>query len=321
MNILIQKPGILTTVQDLGRQGYRRFGINPNGAMDQTAARLVNILLDNDENEAVLEMHFPAPQLVFESGAVFAIGGAEFEPQLDGEPLENWRQVYATKNSVLKFEAKTTGNRAYLAVKGGLKIDRWLDSSSTNLAAKIGGLDGRKLESGDRIALNEQIRKPVGLDPRQISASLIPIYSRFPTVRIVAGAEFEMLTQKSRDTLLVQNFSISNDSNRMGFRLAGNPLSLSNPFEMISAAATYGTVQLLPDGQLVVLMSDAQTAGGYPRVAHVITHDLPLLAQLGAHDKVAFHMITIYEAEDLVLEFERELSFFRIGCRFQANLK
>ena len=145
------------------------------------------------------------------------------------------------------------------------------------------------------------------------------MYSRFPTVRIIAGAEFEDLTKKSRDLLLSQDFLISNSSNRMGFRLAGNPISLSKPLEMISAAANFGTIQLLPDGQLIVLMADGQTAGGYPRIAHVISRDLPLLAQLGTNDKVAFHLIDIEMAENLALQFERELSFFRIGCRFQAN--
>ena len=321
MSILIQKTGILTTVQDLGRKGYRRFGVNPNGAMDQTAARLINILLGNDENEAVLEMHFPAPQLVFEGKTVFAIGGAEFEAQLDGQPIENWRGCLAKKNSVLKFTARVAGNRGYLAIKDGFRIAAWLGSASTNLAAQIGGFEGRNLGSDDRIGFRKKTKMPTAFDVRRISNSLIPMYSRFPTLRIIAGAEFERLTQRSRDTLIRKDFSISNNSNRMGFRLAGEPVSLSKPFEMISAATNFGTIQLLPDGQLIVLMADGQTAGGYPRIAHVISRDLPLLAQLGANDKVAFHMVTIEEAENLTLEFERELSFFRIGCRFQANFE
>lgn len=320
MSILVQKPGILTTVQDLGRFGYRRFGINPNGAMDHIAMRLINILLGNDENEAVLEMHFPAPQLVFECDAVFSLGGADFEAELDGEQVGNWRQIAAKKGDVLKFAGKIVGNRSYLAVKRGFKINPWLGSASTNAVANIGGFDGRKLESGDRIEINEQLISTKA-DPRQISASLIPAYSKFPTVRIIAGGEFADLTGESQDALVKQNFTISNASNRMGFRLRGEPLNLAIPLEMISAATNYGTIQLLPDGQLIVLMADGQTAGGYPRIAHVVSRDLPLLAQLGANDKVAFHLITGREAEDLAVEFERELSFFRIGCRLQANLK
>ena len=319
MSILIQKAGILTTLQDLGRYGYRRFGINPSGVMDQTAARLINILLGNDESESVIEMHFPAPQVVFEANAIFAIGGGDFEPQLDGQPVENWRPCFAKKNSVLKFVGKAAGNRAYLAIKGGFKVEQWLGSSSTNLAANIGGFSGRKLEPGDRCGLRKRSRFSTGFDARRISASLIPIYSRFPTVRVLAGAEFENLTKKGRDILFNNDFSISNNSNRMGFRLTGDAISLSKPLELISSAVSFGTIQLLPDGQLIVLMADSQTAGGYPRIAHVISRDLPLLAQLGANDKVAFHRIETADAEALALEFEQELSFFRIGCKFQAN--
>ena len=208
-----------------------------------------------------------------------------------------------------------------MAIKGGFRIEAWLGSASTNLAAQIGGFEGRNLWSDDRIGFRKKTKMPTAFDVRRISNSLIPMYSRFPTLRIIAGAEFERLTKKSRDTLIRKDFSISNNSNRMGFRLAGEPVSLSKPFEMISAATNFGTIQLLPDGQLIVLMADGQTAGGYPRIAHVISRDLPLLAQLGANDKVAFHMVTIEEAENLALEFERELSFFRIGCRFQANFE
>ena len=319
MSILFKKSGILTTVQDLGRSKYRRFGINPNGAMDTTAARLINILLGNDENEAVLEMHFPAPQIVFETNAVIAIGGGEISPMLDDRPIQNWQSYLAKKGSVLNFTGKNFGNRSYLAIKGGFKVSEWLGSSSTNLAAKIGGLEGRKLEAGDRMHLKTKIKQQLAEIHTRISSSLIPRYSPFPTVRVIAGAEFEYLSKKSQGLLLNQDFTISKDSNRMGFRLAGEPITLAKPQEMISAAVNFGTIQLLPDGQLIVLMADQQTAGGYPRIAHVVTHDLPLLAQLGTNDKVAFHQVSIQDAEDLTLQFERELNFLKVGCRFQSN--
>ena len=319
MSIFIKKGGLLTTVQDLGRNGFRRFGINPSGVMDEAAARLVNILLGNDENEAVLEMHFPAAQVEFEANAIAAIGGGDFSPQLDDVAIENWRPFFAKKGSVLKFTGKTLGNRAYLAVRGGFKTDHWLGSSSTNLTATMGGHGGRKLDAGDRLAFKLKVKRQKTKVNCGISNSLIPVYSRFPTVRIIAGAEFAQLTKKSSDLLVNQDFVISNNSNRMGFRLTGEPLRLAKPREFISAAVEFGTIQILPDGQLIVLMADHQTAGGYPRIGHVITRDLPLVAQLGANDKVAFHLTELKHAEELQLEFERELSFFRIGCRFQAN--
>jgi antagonist of KipI len=320
MTIFVEKPGILTTVQDLGRSGFRRFGINPGGVMDPTAARLINILVKNDENEAVLEMHFPAPKLVFEASVLFVVGGADFAPRLNSDPIENWRQYPAKKGDRLKFTGRVTGSRAYLAIQGGLKIERWLNSSTTNLTAGIGGFDGRKLEAGDRIKLNKRFANGVDTFPVRISHTLIPHYSRFPTVRIIRGAEFDELAQDGRELLLKQDFVISNQSNRMGFRLTGEPISLAKPRELISSAVSFGTIQMLPDGQLIVLMADHQTAGGYPRIAHVISRDLPLIGQLGAGDKVAFHLVDLREAEQLALEFENELNYFRVGCKFQAHL-
>ncbi len=319
MSMLIKKPGMLTTIQDLGRVGYRRLGINPGGVMDRTAARLINILLGNDENEAVVEMHFPAAEIVFDKNAVFAIGGADFSAELDGEPIANWQPYFAAKGTTLRFTKKISGNRAYLSVSGGIKVEKWLGSSSTNLAAKVGGMDGRPLKAGDQIRFTSQIKTKPQIKSCHISSSLIPYYRPFPTVRVVVGAEFPLLSESSRGLFFVHDFVVSPNSNRMGFRLKGEPVELAEPFELLSSAASFGTIQLLPDGQLIVLMADHQTSGGYPRIGHVITRDLSLIAQLGPGDKVAFHPIKIAEAEALAAEFERELNFYRIGCKFQAN--
>lgn len=319
MSLLIEKPGILSTLQDLGRYGARRFGINPGGVMDAAAARLINILLGNDDNEAVIEMHFPAPRIAFQTGAIAAIGGADLAPTIDEEPIENWRPFFVRKGSVLKFTGRQTGNRGYLAVKGGFKIKRWLDSASTNLAAAIGGQSGRKLQGGDKIDIRQKANRPNDLTSAIVSASLIPLYRPFPTVRVVAGAEFGHLDAAGKKLLFGQDFTVSTNSNRMGFRLVAEPIALSKRREFISSAVSFGTIQLLPDGQLIVLMADHQTTGGYPRIAHIISRDLPLIAQLGANDKVAFHLIEHDEAERLAMEWERELSFFRVGCRFQAR--
>ncbi len=318
MTLLIEKPGILTSVQDLGRLGYRRSGINPGGVMDRTAARLINILLGNKENAAVIEMHFPAAQIVFEHDTVFVLGGADLLPELEGLAIENWRPFAAKAGEVLKFRGKSMGERTYLAVAGGFTVDDWLGSSSTNLTAKIGGHQGRMLETGDRIRCGSTA-SALPISSVKTSLSLIPNYSRFPTVRVIAGNEFEKLTKESRELLFSADFVVSKTSNRMGFRLKGEPLRLDEPLEMISSAVDFGTIQLLPDGQIVVLMADHQTAGGYPRIAHVISPDLPLIAQLGANDEVAFHPIDLADAEAISARFERDLSFFRVGCKFQAN--
>ena len=318
MSLLIQKEGILTTIQDLGRNGYRDLGINPGGAMDRTAARLINILLGNDEREAVLEFHFPAGIIVFEQPTVFALGGADFDTRLDGEKIENWRPYFADAGSKLRFAGKNSGSRLYLSVRGGFAAEKWLGSFSTNLVAHAGGLKGRRLRIGDSIDFREKISTKEKFN-YFISPSLIPFYRPFPTVRVVAGAEFELLNKNSRSLFLESTYTVSNRSDRMGYRLTGDPLKLTNNLEMLSSAVCFGTIQLLPDGDLIVLMADHQTTGGYPRLGHVISLDLPLLAQLGPNDKVGFHLISINEAEDLSAHFENELSIFRIGCRFRTT--
>jgi antagonist of KipI len=315
MSLLIKKPGVLSTVQDLGRTGWRRFGVNPNGAMDAGAARIANILVGNDENDPLLEMHFPAAEVMFEKENIFSLGGGDLRAELDSEPVRVWRAHAASAGATLSFKSKESGERCYLAVACGIDVPKWLGSASTNLTAGIGGLEGRRLKAGDRLSVRGDHRNDVTEGLPAVSPSLLPRYSRFPTIRIIPGAEFGHLDNASRNSLLGQHFSISNRSNRMGFRLMGEPLALAYAREFISAAVCFGTIQLLPDGQLIILMADQQTAGGYPRIAHVISTDLTLLGQLGGGDKVAFHLVDILEAERLAVQFERELSFLRVACR------
>ena len=313
MSIFIQKSGVLSTIQDLGRTGWRRFGINPNGAMDKSAVRLINILLGNIEAEAVLEMHFPAPKILFEEPAVVALGGANFGAKLDDESIENWRPFYARQNQTLSFTKKLAGNRTYLSIKGGFVIERWLGSTSTNLIARVGGFQGRAVQKGDRIFFDSDLKNQSSEFPYKISKNLIPRYSSLPTVRVCAGAEFGRLTAPSRQDFTKRNFTVANDSDRMGFRLSGEPLRLIDKEDFVSSAVNYGTIQLLPDGQMIILMADHQTSGGYPRIAHVVSTDLPILGQLGANDKVGFEIISTGEAEQLLLEFEKDLNLLKIG--------
>jgi antagonist of KipI len=216
------------------------------------------------------------------------------------------------------------GNRAYLSIKNGFRIKPWLGSGGTNLKAKIGGFDGRKLQNGDRIFFSSGFQVPgskiqipgSGLNFK-ISNSVIPFYSAFPTVRAVESAEFVQLTAPGRKIFTEENFMVTQNSDRMGFRLKGAGLELEKPKEMVSSAVNFGTIQLLPDGQLIVLMADHQTSGGYPRIANVISMDLPLLAQLGTNDKVAFHLISIDAAENLRVKFENDLNFLKTGLKFR----
>lgn len=316
MGLLIEKPGVLTTLQDLGRAGFRSMGINPGGAMDPIAVRLINILLGNDENEGVIEMHFPAASILFEADTVFSLGGADLSATLDDEPVKNWRPLFAPAGSRLQFHSRNVGSRAYLSVRGGFKLKTWLGSLSTNRLAGLGGYRGRELRSGDRIFLNQTSSLAAGIPKVRVSASMVPHYSRFPTVRVIAGAEFDRLTALGETLFRNENFVVSPESDRMGFRLSGKPVHLISDLEMVSSAAAFGTIQLLPDGLLVVLMADHQVSGGYPRLANVISADLPLLGQLSPGDKAGFHLVSIEEAEEAMLRFEHDLRLLRTACRF-----
>jgi antagonist of KipI len=281
--------------------------------MDKTAVRLINILLGNDDAEAVLEMHFPAPVLRFEKPAIIALGGADFGATLDDEPFENWRPVSVETNQTLKFTQKVFGNRVYLAVKGNFEVSEWLGSRSTNLAAHIGGFQGRNLTKGHRLFFKQRTTNGEQPTNYKISKNLIPHYSSHLTARVIAGAEFERLTALGEHNFFKRDFAIGQNSNRMGFRLTGEPLFLIDEIELASSAVDFGTIQLLPDGQMIILMADHQTSGGYPRIAHVASVDLPIVAQLGATDKINFQIVSVQEAERLTLEFEKDLNLLRIS--------
>src|SRR5687768_12930354 len=184
MGIIINRPGMLSRVQDLGRTGARSFGINPGGVMDTAAARIINTMLGNKESAAVLELHFPAAELEFDADIAFAIGGGDFGAKLDDERIKNWSSTLALKGSTLKFTKKYAGSRAYIAVQNGLRVGEWIGSASTNLAAGVGGFSGRKLAAGDRIACGDL----TDFTPFAIGHSLVPRYSRYPTVRVIPGA-------------------------------------------------------------------------------------------------------------------------------------
>lgn len=314
MSILFQTNSLLTTVQDLGRNNFRSLGINPNGVMDRTAMRLINILLENDENEAVLEVHFPASRILFERDVLIVLGGADFGAKIDDDFVETWETVWVEKGQTLSFTKKNWGNRLYLSVQGGFKIKDWLGSKSTNLKAKSGGFEGRKIEKNDRIIFKNQKPKTKNQRPLKISQHSLPYYQT-NKIRIIEGAEFNLLTPFCSENFLKQSFTISQNSDRMGFRLQSEPLYLLHDKELVSSAVTFGTIQLLPNGQLIVLMADHQTTGGYPRIGNVIAVDLPILAQLGANETFTFEVISLEKAENLAVKFEQDLRWLKIGIK------
>jgi len=266
MALSIIKPGILDTIQDMGRYGFGDWGINPGGVMDRYAAQVANMLVGNCSSEAVLEIHFPGPQILFEQNAMIAITGGDFSPTLDDEPISTWQPVVMRKNTVLHFPKFKQGARCYLAVHGGFCIDKWLNSYSTNLKAGIGGWKGQALKKGDELSLKEStiyfpgfLREDKNLRVLPWRADTRKTYNYPHEIFITTGNEWSQLIESSQDNFHENNFIIHPSSDRMGYNLKGVPLELDNQRELISSAVSFGTLQLLPGGQVIVLMADHQT--------------------------------------------------------------
>jgi len=282
--------------------------------MDRAALRLLNALLGNDDHEAAIELHFPAGEIEFISASTFCVTGADFFAHLDGVSIDNWRIYGASEGSVLSFAGRACGQRAYLGISGGFYVESWLGSSSTNTTVGMGGLAGRPLAIGDVIEFKDPERK--SRNHLCLGTSLVPRCRNSATVRITAGPEFEWLTPLSVETLFTEGFQVTPESNRMGYRLTGRCLELIDELEMVSTAVGFGTIQLLPNGQIVILMADHQTAGGYPRIGNVVNRDLSLIAQIAAGDRVYFAPVSVEAAEAIDLEFEKQLAFLRVGRQF-----
>jgi antagonist of KipI len=324
VSLRVRQPGLLTTVQDLGRVGHQRDGVPVSGAMDPLALRVANLLVGNDERDAALEITLTGPTIVFEGDALVAITGADLSATLDDARLPAWRAIRVPSGATLAFGAVRVGCRAYLAVAGGIDVPPVLGSRSTYVRAGFGGVDGRALRRGDVVssgapsALAERIAVSLthadgraGVARWSVGAKLRPAYADEAVVRLIAGAHAAALTDASRAALHQATFRVSSRSDRMGYRLEGPSLELAEPLELLSEPVAFGTVQLPPGGCPIVLMADRQTTGGYPRIGEVATIDLPLLAQLKPGDRVRFAPISLEEAQALYVEREREIAGVR----------
>lgn len=307
MELKILRGGMLTTVQDLGRRGYRATGVPLSGAMDPFALRVANSLVGNPEESAVLEFTLVSPELEFTGEALVAITGAE----CSGVP--GWQPLKWGAGERLKPGRFLRGCRGYLAVSGGIDVAPVLGSRSTYLRGGWGGFAGRALREGDQLKIGGRTRlqSPANLSLHgwQIDPRLLPAYSPSVVVRVIRGAS----PAGWSDELFANEFKVSPRSDRMGLRLTGRNLPRSNGQDLLSAAVVPGTIQVPPDGQPVVLMADAQTIGGYVQAAHVICVDLPLVAQLRPGDALRFVEVSIEAAHRLALQRDRALALLREG--------
>lgn len=304
--IAVQKPGVLASVQDLGRHGQRQLGICPGGVLDVLALRLANRLVGNADGAAGLELTMGGCELRFETDTRIALVGGDFGARLDGTPLWPCWSVPVAAGQTLRLAganaagAKKAGLRSWLAVAGGIDVPPVLGSRSTDLKAGFGGHEGRALRKGDRLALGastldaaQRARRPFGLrapdwGPEEGDAAI--------ALRVMPGPEFEQYTLAARDLLWSERWRITPQSNRMGSRLAGAELKRKRSGDMLSSAVIPGTIQVPPSGQPIILMGDAQTTGGYPRIGVVIRADLWKLAQAPLNGKLRLVRVDMTQA-------------------------
>lgn len=327
------EPGLLTTVQDLGRVGFQNDGVGPGGAMDRLAMRVANLLVGNPESAAGLEMTLKGPALAFEDDALIAICGADLSPSIADLELPGWETVYVAKGSVVTFGRRVWGARAYLAIAGGIDVPDVLGSKSTYVRAGIGGLGGRPLARGDRLPLGEASGRarrimaetsarrgpvPFALTGLRMSAEPEELYGRQP-VRFVEGPHFGLLSRRDRRLFTSEGFEVTPRSDRMGYRLGGVRLRSAGVADMASAGVVTGAVQLPPGGDPIVLMAERQTTGGYPIVAVVASADLPLVAQLRPGDPIRFAAISIEQAQLALRRREGELRDIMEGVGQRAS--
>lgn len=329
-NLTVLSPGLLSTIQDLGRFGYQKYGVIVSGAMDTYSMRLSNIIIGNNENEAVIEITMLGPSLSLSKGSLICITGANLSPSINGKVVPLARPVYILEDCILKFGQCIEGCRSYLAVAGGFDIPIFMESKSTYLRGKLGGLEGRALQKNDILSFGNMselsksiIEKLIKVHKKNESFVFTSWYahnykreaSDSTVIRVFEDRQFNNVREESVDKFFNTSFSIDSKSDRMGYRLNGPKIELKEKIEMISEEVSFGTIQLPPYGNPIILLADRATAGGYPKIAHVASYDLQKLVQLKPSEKLNFKKITLKEAEALFLKRERYLGELKTAIK------
>ena len=331
MKVFIRSAGFLTSVQDLGRTGYRQSGISSGGALDSHALRVANALVGNEDSAAGLEVTLGKLRLHFDDQRIVGWCGGAFAVRVGEEDLPPGHAALVAKDEELVMTAPPAGSRAWLAISGGIDVPPVLGSRSTDLRGNFGGFEGRTLRDGDVIPLGttthfrERRFETADLPGQrlQIAAPWVSEWSapapwaatapHQRILRIVRGSNWDRFTLDAHTTLGTSPFTVTADSDRMGVRLDGPDLSRHDQSDLLSEAVTPGTLQVPPNGKPILLLGDCQTIGGYPKIAHVITVDLPIAAQLWSGDRVRFQEVSLAEAQELLREREEDFRRFRVG--------
>jgi antagonist of KipI len=304
-SLLVENPGWMTTVQDLGRPGFGALGVSPSGAADPIALRLGNLLLGNDAGAAVLEMTLVGGRYLFPEGGVIALAGADFGAKLNGQPIEMWIPHAVRPGATLELGLTRGGARCYLCIAGGIQVEQFLGSASTHLLSGLGGFGGRGLRKGDVLQFGAPERS---IGRRGISSKVLDTLKPRKCLRVTRGPQAEWFSEAARRNFFAGSFRVSEDSDRLGLRLDGPSLALESPREMISEGVSLGALQVTPSGQPIILFVEQQTAGGYPKIANVIGADLHCVGQLRPRDEIRFAHVSMEEARALWISQQRLLN-------------
>ena len=309
MGLKIVEPGLLTTIQDNGRNGFQSYGFSVSGAMDALAMKLANVLVNNDENEAVLEMSFLGPTITFEKNVIIAITGANMSPKINQSSIPLGKPVFVNSGDTLQLRTAKKGVHSYLAVKGGFDIAKTLGSASTSMNAKIGGISGNKLEALDSIPINKESH--YRSFNWMLSHEWLNYMNSTPIIHFITGRQYNWFTESAKQTFISKSYQVTPKSNRMGYRLDGPGLALNKQMELLSEGTTFGTIQVPPNGKPIVLMADRQPTGGYPKFGQVIQTDLPKLSQLRPNQPFYFKQVSLDESVRWLFNHHYKLSKLR----------
>ena len=309
MSLEILRAGLQTTIQDLGRFGVAHLGISTSGASDNLAMRIGNLIVGNPENTTAIEMTLTGDTVLFHSNAFIALAGSKFKIDLDEKPFPFWSGTYISAGQVLTIGPTLKGARCYLCVRGGLQVKKIINSASTHLTSRMGGLNGSILKKGDRIAFGnlDKVIQPIK------NMENYP-YTDSTTIRVTKGLQWDWFDNQNRKLFFQKAYQVSTLSNRMGLRLSGESILSSKGNEIITEGMPLGAIQIPGNGQPILSFVEHQTTGGYPKLANVISADLYKVGQLKPGDNFKFQLIDFPEAEKARLEQENYILSLKAHC-------
>ena len=303
--IQVQSPGLFTTVQDLGRRGFGPMGLSPSGAADPLSLRLGNRLVGNPDSAAALEMTLVGGTFLFCDDGIIALTGSDFGASVNDQPLPVWTTAKVSSGQILRMGPTRSGARCYLCVRGGIQVNSFQGSASTHVLSGLGGFEGRALRKGDVINIGPA---STSFCAKRISPQSVQRLSPRKILRVTSGPQSDWFQESSQQLFYANSYRVTEDSNRMGLRLEGAAIPPHNKGQMITEGVALGAIQIPDGGQPIILFVEQQTTGGYPKIANVISADLPSIGQLRPRDELCFEKVDWETARTLFREQEEVMA-------------